>query len=140
MFPIYLVSASNSNLDIQQLKYVVTLHLLLLNNIRKAFNVFFNLPFQQFQGIKKGSTLFSSTAPESPVSVDSSSLSVSAQKFQGGLNISFQSPWVQCVSSTRVIPGGTIEHGSLQILLLESPCPFVRLFEGLSPEAQKASK
>ena len=59
MFPIYLVSASNSNLDIQQLKYVVTLHLLLLVNIKKAFNVFFNLPFQEFQGIKKGSTLFS---------------------------------------------------------------------------------
>ena len=108
MFPIYPVSASNSNLDIQQLNYVVTLHLLLLVNIKEAFDVFFNLPFQQFQGLKKGTTRFSLASPESPVSVDSSSLRVSAQKFQGGLNIGSS----QYLSSTRVIPGEILKYMS----------------------------
>ena len=59
MFPIYLVSASNSNLDIQQLKYVVTLHLLLLVNIKRLLMYSLIYHFLEFQGIKKGSTLFS---------------------------------------------------------------------------------
>ena len=61
-----------------------------------------------FRNSKKGSILFSQASPESPVSVDSSSLRVSAQKFQGGLNIGSS----QYLSSTRVIPGEILKYMS----------------------------